>query len=133
MSDTKLFEEIPAETKDEIFDLVNQTFHDGAFVWQTIEQGDPEEALDTIEAIKSRCDEILEKLNAHRLPPAAPEFKVGDQVEITAVAYPSDPRHARFVGQMGTIKRIFKTRPCADVETSIGNRECQLKNLKLVP
>lgn len=61
------FNTVSDEAKDEIFDQINQIFHEAAFVWQVIEQGDPEESLDGIERIRNRIKEVESQLEAFRI------------------------------------------------------------------
>ena len=61
------------------------------------------------------------------------QIAVGDRVRIERVAFPDSPSHARFIGNVGTVTKMFKTRPTVKVEMDTGKvRYCYPWNLSVL-
>jgi hypothetical protein len=57
-------------------------------------------------------------------------FQIGSQVRIVGVAFPDVPHHARFIGKVGTVMKVLKTKREVLVLTDIGRRYAFPENLE---
>jgi hypothetical protein len=69
------------------------------------------------------------------VPAAAPETrKVGDRVTITDVKFREHAHHACYIGQTGTVTRVWKTKPYVEVTLDSGKkRDCCPEYLAAAP
>lgn len=58
-------------------------------------------------------------------------FELGDVVQVTGVAFPDNPNHTVYIGQIGTIHRLRKGARMALVKfPNMHDRECSLDNIR---
>jgi ribosomal protein L21E len=59
------------------------------------------------------------------------QYEIGDIVTIINVAQPDMESHNRFIGQSGPVARVLKGRCEVVVDTPVGRRYCNPKNIIL--
>jgi hypothetical protein len=53
-------------------------------------------------------------------------------VKIKTVSFPELEHHAKYIGQIGVVERVVKSRGVIVVKTAIGKRDCFPENLEIV-
>lgn len=53
-------------------------------------------------------------------------------VKITQVSFPELEHHAKYIGQIGVVERVVKSRGVVVVKTPIGKRDCFPEYLEII-